>query len=1326
MSQGVWAGRLRRRRTDTPLARTVANSSESENEAVVASSLSQRLADTLRGSSSADGAAGCPICACPEAGRGIHVLGCTQGPLDLLPGASPITPPPPTAAQAVYQASNTEPAASEPAASDVSSCAYTDSEEEPALEPALAQDVAVPSSEEELPLENGAETPEQFVVRCCLCGAWRRVTEADYEYYSDIEVPFVCRCLGLRCRTAEEANTEEDREEETLQPPGRGKGTGRGRARGGRGQAEAREAGQADVAVCQCPGAAQDVHQFPCPLAVEALNRLVQSESRAGGRGRRARGGRGKGRGKGQGSNAEGEPPTQREGTLPSQAQRLTLAHWVQLDQVTLADHFKKRVRTLENVPRAFRGRFRSALLSTLDRIAEAEEEGQPVLLERAWKLWCLLPKMLLRVPQGSGKEGRKELQNRFAMFWAGEWLQLLEEEEETGRPPREDTLQRRLQTATKKVKLGEASRGAQTLTAGKLAPGTPATLAELTDCTKRPRTAARALPPEVRNFVPASPVVLDEKLFLSALRAAPKGSSASLTGLRYEHLKVALDNERVSEALLSAARLYAQAKVPAEVAKLLRTGTLTALLKPNGKVRGIVAGDSLRRLVARTLSKQFGPEMEAACAPYQYALSTRAGTECVSHLLRAAVEADPRNTVLSVDGIGAYDTISRLAMLEKLSKLPKASAMLPFVLLSYGVPSEYFWFDDTGQAHLVPQGDGGEQGDPLMPALFSLGQHGALEAIAADLLPTERVCAFLDDIYVMCRPERVKDVYGIVERHLYTHTGIRLNQGKTKVYNKGGLKPAGVEDLQPQGADAERVWVGDHALPREDQGVVVLGSPVGTPEFAEKHGAKKLEEAVNLMDLVAQVPDLQCAWVLLSLCCATRANYHLRSQPPAQVELFAASHDAAIWETLCKLLQRDDLAQQLDCREARVATLPQRLGGCGLRSALRTSPAAYWASWADTLPMMRARNPDLAAEYFAQLKGEVPPTECLRAVTEAQVTLDNAGFVMPAWDSVWNGARPEPVTESEPGEWRHGWQYFAAAQLEKTYRASAVMSDGSLAAKALLRSQSGPGAGAHLSALPVDEARTLQPHHLRLILLRRLRMPLPLDVRRCSCGGTLDPYGDHRSACATVGKLARRAVPLERAWARVCREAGARVQQNTLLREFNLNSDVTDARKLEVLADNLPLWNGAQLGVDATLVSPVRSNGLAYPRAAVENGVRLEAARRRKVNKYPELLHSRRCRLVVAAMEIGGRWSEEAWTFLALLAKVKAETAPAALRRSTEFCFLRRWSTMIAVAAQTAYAASLLGEPAGKAPAPNDQLPELGEALEDRCVPAEGVSKLR
>ena len=100
--------------------------------------------------------------------------------------------------------------------------------------------------------------------------------------------------------------------------------------------------------------------------------------------------------------------------------------------------------------------------------------------------------------------------------------------------------------------------------------------------------------------------------------------------------------------------------------------------------------------------------------------------------------------TVLSIDGVGAFDSISRAAMLQALSRLPNASAALPFVLLWYGQPSNYLWEDDEGRAHTIPQGEGGEQGDALMPLLYALGQHGALEAIKARLLPGERLFAFL------------------------------------------------------------------------------------------------------------------------------------------------------------------------------------------------------------------------------------------------------------------------------------------------------------------------------------------------------------------------------------------------------------------------------------------------------------------------------------------------------------------------------------------------------------------------------------------------------
>ena len=54
---------------------------------------------------------------------------------------------------------------------------------------------------------------------------------------------------------------------------------------------------------------------------------------------------------------------------------------------------------------------------------------------------------------------------------------------------------------------------------------------------------------------------------------------------------------------------------------------------------------------MAKTLAKQFSKVFETQCAPFQYALSTRAGTDCVGHMLRAATDAEPTATILSVDG---------------------------------------------------------------------------------------------------------------------------------------------------------------------------------------------------------------------------------------------------------------------------------------------------------------------------------------------------------------------------------------------------------------------------------------------------------------------------------------------------------------------------------------------------------------------------------------------------------------------------------------------------------------------------------------------------
>ena len=78
------------------------------------------------------------------------------------------------------------------------------------------------------------------------------------------------------------------------------------------------------------------------------------------------------------------------------------------------------------------------------------------------------------------------------------------------------------------------------------------------------------------------------------------------------------------------------------------------------GGVRGIVAGDVFWRLVARTMAQQSSTAVAAATAPHQYALSTRAGCECIAHALQGLTEMDPRATVTSIDGVSAFDLISR------------------------------------------------------------------------------------------------------------------------------------------------------------------------------------------------------------------------------------------------------------------------------------------------------------------------------------------------------------------------------------------------------------------------------------------------------------------------------------------------------------------------------------------------------------------------------------------------------------------------------------------------------------------------------------------
>ena len=103
-----------------------------------------------------------------------------------------------------------------------------------------------------------------------------------------------------------------------------------------------------------------------------------------------------------------------------------------------------------------------------------------------------------------------------------------------------------------------------------------------------------------------------------------------------------------------------------------------------------------------------------------------------------------------------------------------------------------------------------------------------------------------------------------------------------------------------------------------------------------------------------------------------------------------------------------------------------------------------------------------------------------------------------------------------------------------------------------------------------------------RVLLLRRLWLPIPPSDRNCRCGLPHNPRGP--PSRLRDGGLGR-GFALESAATRACWD----------------RADALDKRRLEIVADGLPFFLGAQLAVDTTLASVLRRDGSPRPRCANE-----------------------------------------------------------------------------------------------------------------------------
>ena len=253
---------------------------------------------------------------------------------------------------------------------------------------------------------------------------------------------------------------------------------------------------------------------------------------------------------------------------------------------------------------------------------------------------------------------------------------------------------------------------------------------------------------------------------------------------------------------------------------------------------------------------------------------------------------------------------------------------------------------------------------------------------------------------------------------------------------------------------------------------------------------------------------------------------------------------------------------------------------------------------------MVENRHPDVAAVMVRSVHDQNIGHH-LQGAVEARQTLVDTGFGAPSWEDLARGLRPAiTFDDDDPTTPLHGWQFVATRAVHSRF-IDIVVPRLPKSSRAMLRSQSGPLANVRSHAAQLPDT--------------------PRVMRKCSASfscvacGSLFPLPAVFAGVA-VHSISVATTVLHVLWRGSWEVAGSQWSRLQLVCVAKLVAvclstlqfatsmldgvpDVADGRQLEVVADGLPLFHGAQIAVDTTFVSVLRRDGTPHPRCSNEWG---------------------------------------------------------------------------------------------------------------------------
>ncbi len=300
--------------------------------------------------------------------------------------------------------------------------------------------------------------------------------------------------------------------------------------------------------------------------------------------------------------------------------------------------------------------------------------------------------------------------------------------------------------------------------------------------------------------------------------------------------------------------------------------------------------------------------------------------------------------TCISIDSINAYNTIDRRRMTERVTA---SRGLWPiFKLTAYSVSEALLCAIDgrgTTKARVMSR-EGVRQGSVLGPLLFAITLHPQLCKLATEF-PGVRIIAYLDDVNIFIPPtfeaqqiqtgdpflsqeeRRKRSIQAVASRceAVMREVGLMVNRKKTQLLST-------IPDMEIEiGGGVVVASSGVHKM----LGAAAAATP--TMEAYEAFVNQHMEYTRFFDRLENSEATLYSRMKILQICAMGKPTFLLRTHPPEATEGAATRFDTRVSGCIAKWLGND-------AAESRIANLPMRAGGLGLRRAAEVAPLAYAA----------------------------------------------------------------------------------------------------------------------------------------------------------------------------------------------------------------------------------------------------------------------------------------------------------------------------------------------------------------------------------------------